>query len=165
MFQVKWTESQDDQMKALWTEGWSAGKIAEAIGQGTRNAIIGRAHRLGLANKQGPKRVPKISLRPYNPSSLASRVVPLPRMRVPRPAYPRDNTPLPGIGGGNGLAPFIPPNPITIIELTDRHCHWPIGDPATPEFRYCGYPIACEGKVYCAEHCAIAYLPPRARAA
>lgn len=166
MFQVKWTESQDDQLKALWADGWSAGKIAAAIGQGTRNAVIGRAHRMGLANKQGPKRVPKVSLR-YNPSSLASRGSPprAPRVRVPQPVRIAGSFPLLGREAAKTQRPFIQSNPLTILDLTDSHCHWPLGDPATPEFLYCGDPIACEGKVYCAEHCAIAYLPPRARAA
>lgn len=164
MFQVKWTEPQDDQLKMLWADGWSAGKIAKKIGQGTRNAVIGRAHRLGLANKQGPKRVPKVSLRHYKPSSLASRAMPrIPSKRNWRVAQMVEqatvNRPV------AGSIPALPANPITIIELNGQTCRWPFGDPATTEFFYCGDPIACEGKVYCAMHCLMAYLPPRARAA
>ena len=137
----------DAALRRLWDEGYSCGQIALRINAecGTafsRNAIIGVANRKGL-----PKRV-----RPDEPR--------LPRKRKPRPPRPMLVTVMPKIF----VAPPLPPPPVddaaipiaqrkTLMELWDGCCHWPVGEPGTEAFFYCGGP-AVAGRPYCAAHCA-----------
>src|ERR1700759_1712937 len=69
MTQVNWSEDRVEQLKTLWTEGLSASQIARALGGVTRNAVIGKVHRLGLAGRASPSRAerPRVSM-PKAPS-------------------------------------------------------------------------------------------------
>jgi hypothetical protein len=76
MNQLNWTEDRVEQLKSLWTEGLSASQIARALGGGvTRNAVIGKVHRLGLAGRATPSRsdrprlpsAPRMSMRTHHP--------------------------------------------------------------------------------------------------
>jgi GcrA cell cycle regulator len=116
---MTWTDERVDTLRELWGSGKSASEIAAILGDNiTRNAVIGKAHRLGLSGRPSPIRR--------------------------KPAAP---APVPVTSGTN------------ILNLTDRMCKWPIGDPREPGFHFCGR--ACKtGLPYCAEHAAVAYQPP-----
>src|SRR6516164_8441750 len=70
MTQVNWSEDRVEQLKNLWTEGLSASQIARALGGVTRNAVIGKVHRLGLAGRASPSRSerPRLPMAPKAPS-------------------------------------------------------------------------------------------------
>lgn len=119
-----WTEERVGVLKSLWGNGKSASEIAEILGGVTRNAVIGKAHRLGLSVKKAPV-APK---------------------RRPLPKSEPEVTP---IDGG-----------ATIMSLTDRMCKWPIGDPGSSNFKFCGRPVQA-GYPYCADHVRMAYQPAR----
>ena len=122
---MAWTEERVEQLSALWGSGKSASEIADIIGGVTRNAVIGKAHRLGLSGRPSP-----IKRKPSAPPQLVT-------------------TETPGA---------------TILNLTDRMCRWPIGDPRSPAFRFCGR-ATVPGETYCREHSRKAYQAPKTKRA
>lgn len=153
---ITWTDDRVEQLKKLWEGGLSASQIAAELGNVTRNAVIGKVHRLGLSG------------RAKSPSSAA------PRPRKPRPAQQMVRMPRPVARGNTALAHDyqveMEPDPISVdnvipisqrlqlVELNDATCHWPVGDPASADFYFCGGK-AVAGAPYCAHHSRIAYQP------
>jgi GcrA cell cycle regulator len=151
---LTWSDDRVEQLKKLWESGLSASQIAAELGSVTRNAVIGKVHRLGLSG------------RAKSPSSAA------PRQRKARPAQPMMR--VPRSRGNTALAHAfeveLEPDPIaydnvvpisqrlTLLELNEATCHWPIGDPASSEFFFCGGK-ALTSLPYCAYHSRIAYQP------
>ncbi len=157
-----WTAEKIEQLNKLWSEGMSITEIGKILGM-TRNAVVGKAHRLGLAKRPspiarapGPRPVaqPAPAVQPTRPvvaptpaAAAASApvvetpvVAPKPAMPVmPQPARPRPAPAFRATRVANGPA-----------------CRWPIGDPKSPDFHFCGSP-SIEGKPYCEKHCAMAY--------
>jgi GcrA cell cycle regulator len=165
---MAWTDEIVEQLKQHWIDGKSASQIAGLLGNGvTRNAVIGKVHRLGLAGR----------------AKTPSASVPRPRRLAPPPMHrvagPRLNAPVPRIMRGAtafALAPetlseleqpefesvVLPMSlRVTIVELKESMCRWPLGDPATSEFRYCGSPTATGP--YCTYHGGLAYQPAQDR--
>jgi GcrA cell cycle regulator len=139
MTTLNWTDDRVEQLKNLWTEGLSASQIARTMGGVTRNAVIGKVHRLGLAGRASPSRsdrprlpsAPKVSMRSYAP---------------PAPIIEED--PLILEDGTHA----------TVLTINDRMCRWPIGDPAENEFHFCGRKPK-NGSPYCEAHARKAYQP------
>ena len=136
---MAWTEERVEQLKALWTEGLSASQIARVLGEVTRNAVIGKVHRLGLAGRAGPRR----SDRPRHSSSHRS----VARAPAVEPEIVEED---PIVLDDGSFA--------TVLTINDRMCRWPIGDPSENEFHFCGRnPKA--GSPYCEAHARKAYQP------
>jgi GcrA cell cycle regulator len=138
-----WTDERVEQLRSLWTEGLSASQIARVLGGVTRNAVIGKVHRLGLAGRASPSR----SDRPRLPSA------PKPQVRVhaaPAPVVEED----PVILDDGSFA--------TVLTINDRMCRWPIGDPSENEFHFCGRKPK-NGSPYCEAHARKAYQPQQTR--
>jgi GcrA cell cycle regulator len=165
---MAWTDEIVEQLKQHWIDGKSASQIAGLLGNGvTRNAVIGKVHRLGLAGR----------------AKAPSATIPRPRRMAPPPAHrvtpPRLGSSAPRMMRGAtalALAPealseleepefesvVVPMSlRVTIVELKESMCRWPLGDPATAEFRYCGSPTA--SGPYCAYHGRLAYQPAQER--
>ena len=163
---MSWTDERVELLRQLWLDGKSASQISAQLGHGvTRNAVIGKVHRLGLAG------------RAKSPSSSASppRAASAPRMSQ-RPAASSART---AVRGATALAlasePMLDTRPVfqeddvvvpmslrvTIIDLKEAMCRWPLGDPTSAEFRYCGSPAA--SGPYCAHHGKLAYQPVQDR--
>jgi GcrA cell cycle regulator len=153
---MDWTEETIARLRALWDEGHSTAEIGRRMGI-TKNAVVGKAHRLNLPARPSPIRR----------EAHAPRATPR-RQPTPRPAQPAFRRPLPApaprpvvvaptpisASGGAVIRPFP--------RLTNRDCCWPMGDPGTPNFRFCtAEPLG--GKPYCAEHAAVAYVKARDR--
>ena len=152
---MSWTDERVELLKKLWADGLSASQIAAELGGITRNAVIGKVHRLGLSG------------RAKSSSSGASR----PRktrapgmMRVSR-ASTRGNTALAHAYDHDVEAePELIDNIIpmgqrrTILELTEDTCRWPIGDPGSPDFFFCGGNTV-NSLPYCSHHSRVAYQP------
>jgi len=162
---MSWTNERVELLKKLWGEGLSASQIAGELGGVTRNAVIGKVHRLGLSGRakttstaSKPRRA-----RPAAPSGGA-----VPKKPVSQPqsigatALKADISPAPMVEAKPEVEPIAELVPIsqraTILTLTDRTCKWPIGDPATDDFYFCGRQSDA-GVPYCAHHCKIAYQP------
>ena len=153
---LTWSEDRVEQLKKLWEAGLSASQIAAELGNVTRNAVIGKVHRLGLSG------------RAKSPSSAA------PRQRKARPAQHMMRVSRPVSRGNTALAHAfeveMEPDPIafdnvvpmsqrlSLLELNEATCHWPVGDPSSPEFFFCGGKALC-GLPYCAHHSRVAYQP------
>jgi GcrA cell cycle regulator len=151
---MTWTDERVELLKKLWADGLSASQIAAELGGVTRNAVIGKVHRLGLSGRA---------------KSSSSGV---PRQRKPRSHMLRVSRP--ASRGNNALAlsydmeqepePEVIENIIplgqrrTLLQLNEDTCRWPIGDPATTDFFFCGgKPL--NALPYCHYHSRVAYQP------
>jgi GcrA cell cycle regulator len=159
---MSWTDERVELLRKLWLEGLSASQIARELANGiTRNAVIGKVHRLGMSGRVKPA------------SPVSSR----PRIKTMRPAHPRLSGPT--MRGNTALAlrpqPMEAPKPVeeivipisemvTILDLKEAMCRWPVGDPTTAEFRFCGAKKPASGtSPYCPYHSRIAYQPLQER--
>jgi GcrA cell cycle regulator len=140
---MSWTDDRVQQLKTLWAEGHSAAEIAERLGQTTRNSVIGKVHRLGLAGRRKTPRprqprVSRTSARPRRRAISASR----------RPPVAIVEETAESVLAKLGPAPDVP---VTFQTLTADTCHWPEGDPRTPGFHFCGRKSASPSP-YCEPH-------------
>ncbi|MDD2870033.1 GcrA family cell cycle regulator [Neomegalonema sp.] len=167
---MSWTDERVEQLKALWHEGASASQIAKQLGGVSRNAVIGKVHRLGLSN-----RVEKGEGLAEPEAAEAAGVVP-PAEAAPAPEAARAADPVEPEEEIEELededeeieevaAPQVDlaslekkARRLSLLELTERTCKWPIGDPNHDDFHFCGLPSAA-GKPYCAAHTLAAYQP------
>ena len=200
---MSWTDERVELLKKMWGEGQSASQIAKALGGVTRNAVIGKVHRLGLSNRTGgaggpegkaepevqtatpvapeaPKPAPKpepVAMKTEIDDQPAPERIkePVQSVKIPVPVARK-----PIVPAGQPLPPQPSPNEIspealasqrevekkakrlTLMELTERTCKWPIGDPATEDFWFCGLPTQ-QGKPYCEAHVGVAFQPMSSR--
>jgi GcrA cell cycle regulator len=155
---MSWTDERVELLKKLWSDGLSASQIAAELGGITRNAVIGKVHRLGLSGRA--KSASSAAPRPRKARS--------PMMRIGRASI-RGNTALAHAYEMEAeAAPELIDNVIpigqrrTILELTEQTCRWPVGDPGSTEFFFCGG-NTLGGLPYCAYHSRVAYQPASER--
>lgn len=219
---MSWTDERVELLKTMWAEGKSASQIAKELGSVTRNAVIGKVHRLGLSSRTpdagaasadaakdvaAPKPTPAAASAPAEaePTAPAAAAAPV-EPAAAKPAAPQAaaepapvSTPEmpatvsaspPATTHFNGRRPIapagqpLPPQPsaneispealatvrevekgarkLGLMELTERTCKWPIGDPATEHFWFCGLPSQT-GKPYCEAHVSVAFQPMQSR--
>ena len=181
---MSWNEERVDALRKMWAEGKSASQIAKELGNVTRNAVIGKVHRLGLSNRaQGTKTE-------ADKAAPKAKAAPKPKVAKPEPATkaaPEARTAPSPTPARKQIIPAgqpLPPQPsqseisaetlaslaeyektakqISLMELTERTCKWPIGDPATDKFWFCGHPAEA-GKPYCETHVGVAFQPMSSR--
>lgn len=158
-----WTSERVELLTKLWAEGLSASQIAGVLGGGvTRNAVIGKVHRLGLSGRGKAAATP--TARAGRPARSGQTV--LPAAETARPTEPRAGDVLLASAGSSlqasGPVELPVSERVTILDLRDSMCRWPIGDPARPGFGFCGG-RASTGLPYCDEHCRLAYQPAAER--
>ena len=128
---MSWTDERVALLTKLWADGLSASQIAAELGGITRNAVIGKVHRLGLSGRA--KSPSSSSPRPRKARSSGM-------MRVSRSSM-RGNTAL-AYDYEVEPEPELIEIPLeqrkTLLQLTEKTCHWPIGDPGSTEFFFCG---------------------------
>lgn len=163
---MAWTDDRVDILKKLWAEGLSASQIANRLGGVTRNAVIGKVHRLGLSGRTTTSRA-----------------------KAPRPR--RRAAPKTANRGGGGfrtsgnlalktyqdtdavaeqqLMPALVEELVipleeraSILTLKESMCRWPIGDPGENDFHFCGR-SSDQSAPYCEYHSRVAYQPPQSR--
>src|SRR5690606_26808347 len=121
--------------KKLWQEGHSASQIAKHLGGVTRNAVIGTAHRLGLSGRAAPSQPTRPRYKPNRPVRPAVSASPAPAPAAPlrraEPTSPRPPVSVPVIHNEA-------PGTATVLTLGSRMCKWPIGDPSSDDFTFCG---------------------------
>jgi GcrA cell cycle regulator len=183
---MEWTEQRIEILRRLWGQGQTASQIATILGGVTRNAVIGKAHRLGLTGRPSPikrdagglpgqprrrptpQRRMQPSLPPMAPSLGTSRQT----LAESGPTGPNqaglnqggmnqtgiNQASLNGAGSGSTVANPAPkaPNAARNLQAGTKTCSWPVGDPKQPGFHFCGE-AAEPGRSYCAHHCNIAY--------
>jgi GcrA cell cycle regulator len=210
---MSWTDERVETLKRMWNEGQSASQIAKEIGGVTRNAVIGKVHRLGLSNRTAPTaEQPAAAARPVpveevavaddpaparpaqaatqtarpeeeaaqapaaptpaqTPAQAQAPAQPEPQAAPPRRQIIPAGQPLPPQPSANEISPEVLASvrevekrakKLTLMELTERTCKWPVGDPATPDFWFCGLPTQ-QSKPYCEAHVGVAFQPMSAR--
>jgi GcrA cell cycle regulator len=163
---MSWTNERVELLKKLWGDGLSASQIAGELGGVTRNAVIGKVHRLGLS---GRAKSTSTSAKPRRPRTSTVSSSPAPKRPTPQPqtfgatALKADITPMPIVAAKPALEPIaelvVPISQrASILTLTESTCKWPIGDPATDNFYFCGRQSDASVP-YCAHHCKVAYQP------
>lgn len=224
---MSWTDERVERLTQMWGEGLSASQIAKELGGVTRNAVIGKVHRLGLSNRAG---APGAAAAPADPVADAEPVAEAPAAPEPAPVAPEPAAAIPEAASAEPAEPMpehtepepevarepepveaevdvvaaeapaapipftrrpivpagqpLPPQPsanevsaealatvrevekkarrLSLLELTERTCKWPVGDPATEDFWFCGLPTQA-GKPYCEAHVSVAFQPMSSR--
>ncbi|MFO1142778.1 MAG: GcrA family cell cycle regulator [Amaricoccus sp.] len=178
---MSWTDERVETLKSMWSDGKSASQIAKELGGVTRNAVIGKVHRLGLSNRAGgddglgPDALLEEELPDPAPEAAAPQPAATPLVRPAGKDQPpvrvKPTGPLPPQPAGSEITPEALANlaevakkarRLTLMQLTERTCKWPVGDPATDDFWFCGLPTVA-GKPYCETHVAVAFQPMSAR--
>ena len=198
---MAWTDDRVETLKRMWSEGASASQIAKELGGVTRNAVIGKVHRLGLSNRNADADAKPEPAKPEKPKAAKPEAAKTPEPKKPAPETPAaddeddDDEPrtMAAVPQGANVTPLrkplmagqpLPPQPsaneispealakvnavektakkISLMELTERTCKWPVGDPATEDFWFCGLPVQ-QGKPYCEAHVGVAFQPMSSR--
>lgn len=138
---MSWTDDRVALLKKLWGEGKTAAEIAKELGGVTRNAVIGKAHRLKLSN----------------------RVSPIQQNKKPAPVKTPANTQSPPATSAKKKAQLVREaddkrTRIPLTALQNGECRWPLGDPREKNFGFCGAE-GLPGLPYCLEHSQSAYQP------
>src|SRR5262245_35373691 len=141
---MAWNDERVELLKKLWAEGLSASQIAGRLGNVTRNAVIGKVHRLGLSGRATTTRL-KTHRPRLRPPGAAGNVPTVKRMAKPRMASV-GNTAFRELYRLDA-EPYVPSAEELVIPLAERktiqtlaesHCRWPIGDPQEADFHFCG---------------------------
>jgi len=140
---MSWTPEREEKLKELWKKGDTASQIASLLGNATRNAVIGKAHRLNLearaVSKKSTLKVNKENnVRPEAKTQKLGRKARFKALLLDKS--------------------FEQENPKKLEELTDQTCRWPIGHPHEKKFYFCGRK-AMEKFVYCTLHVLYAFQP------
>jgi len=146
-----WTEERVATLRKLWAEGLSASQIAKQLGSVTRNAVIGKVHRLGLAGRATPSRPAKRPVRVARPRVIGPTA---PRLR------PASSLPMVVIPDLEPLR-FADGKAASVLTLNESMCKYPIGDPNDADFAFCGRGSTCGP--YCQDHARLAYQPSQAK--
>jgi GcrA cell cycle regulator len=156
---MSWDDNRIELLKKLWGDGLSASQIAAELGGVTRNAVIGKVHRLGLSGRAKTK--PTSATRP--------RKVVKPIQRTTSVAVRGNLAVVIDHAAEPDVLPQLRQNvviPMTrrvsIMELREGLCRWPLGDPLQTDFAYCGGDCGT-GRTYCEGHARIAYQPHNER--
>ena len=142
---MSWTAERESKLRELWKKGHTASQIAGMIGDTTRNAVIGKAHRLNLQTRSVSKK--------STPRTKLENNVPIKEERQSRKARFKSL-----LLDKN----FEPENPKKLEELTDNTCRWPMGHPHEKNFYFCGRK-PMEKFTYCKLHVLYAFQPKNAK--
>lgn len=160
---MSWNDERVELLRKLWNEGLSASQVAAELGGGiSRNAVIGKIHRLGLAERAKAPSAPRPRVakaarsqapaRISSPSVIGNVALALtPRAHVAPAPRPDEDVVIPIS------------ERVTLMELRESMCRWPMGDPTTPEFRFCGAKSPAGSGPYCSYHAQVAYQPAQER--
>ena len=139
---MSWTDEKVEKLRELWSKGHTASQIANVLGDTTRNAVIGKAHRLNL-EARAPSKNSGTSISPE--SKPARRGLAPTSRKAKFQSILLDKN-------------FEPENPKSLENLTDETCKWPIGHPNEEKFYFCGRKP--EGEFpYCKLHVLYAFQP------
>ena len=147
-----WTDERVELLKKLWQDGLSASQIAKQLGGVTRNAVIGKVHRLGLSGRATPSKPQRTVFKAPRPARPVAQ--PSAPRRIAEPVTQASPAPVRYVEEAPGTA--------TVLTLGAHMCKWPIGDPSMDSFTFCGRRSEETGP-YCHEHAQVAYQPAQAK--
>lgn len=152
-----WTDERIERLRALWGGQLTCAQIAAELGSLSRNAVIGKARRLGLMARRRGRRPRDNEAAPLRPKSRT-------RAHATRIVRLRRATPF-AVGhfvvGTSSVAQPSSPRGCGLLQLTEASCRWPFGDPGDPEFHFCGA-RSLTRRAYCPVHWRMAYRLPEA---
>ena len=174
---MNWTDERVALLAKLWAEGLSASQIARQLGGVTRNAVIGKVHRLKLSGRAktttSPNRAKKTSTSTEEVQRTRTTAASTSQLRV-----------RPMVMGNNALKTemlldgaaeqryqtssepnvFVMPTSrrLALVQLSEKTCRWPVGDPMSADFSFCGHEPR-EGSPYCSFHSKLAFQPASER--
>ena len=140
---MNWTPEREEKLKELWKKGHTASQIAQILGDTTRNAVIGKAHRLKLAARAASKGAKNFKRQLAENTENKSEKFVSRRARFKSLLLDKN---------------FEAENPKTLEELDDKNCRWPIGHPDEKNFYFCGR-TPVEDFSYCKLHVLYAFQP------
>jgi len=160
---MSWTDERVELLRKLWQDGLSASQIAAELGSVTRNAVIGKVHRLGLSGRAktttAPAQRPRKATKPVvkapvvfhhasrGGAALATVIMPVALEEQELHVMP---------AAANVVIPMT--RRVSIMELREGVCRWPLGDPLAADFAFCGNDCGI-GNTYCTHHAAVAFQP------
>lgn len=155
---MAWTDEMVEDLKKMWKEGLTTGEIGKRLNV-SKNSIVGKVHRLGLSGRpspikkkeddteaSAPQSIKKDSVTKTAPKAVKEKEAPKAAPIKETPAPHRDSR-----RSGNSC--------ISVTDLDNHTCRWPLGDPKDENFHFCGKKVRV-GQTYCEEHSAIAYVKP-----
>ena len=145
---MSWFQEKEEKLRELWKKGHSASQIASMLGDTTRNAVIGKAHRLNLEARMTSKKKQVTAGKQKNSSLKEYKTQKLGRKARFKALLLDKN--------------FEGENPLKLEELTDKTCRWPIGHPHEENFYFCGRQ-SMEKLPYCKLHVLYAFQPKNAK--
>ena len=145
---MSWSPEKEEKLRELWKKGHSASQIASMLGDTTRNAVIGKAHRLNLEARMTSKKKQVTAGKQKNSSLKEYKTQKLGRKARFKALLLDKN--------------FEAENPLKLEELTDKTCRWPIGHPHEENFYFCGRQ-SMEKLPYCKLHVLWAFQPRNAK--
>ena len=181
---MPWTDEMIERLKKMWEEGLSTGEIGKRLGV-SKNSIVGKVHRLQLVarpspiKKKNPNEAPKAkpATKPAQKNAKPTAVKTEPKVKEvaqepelvqkkqsqPQATPVKKNTPDKETEAFMNVSipvvqtPKKPGDKVTVTDLDNHTCRWPIGDPKDENFHFCGAPVRI-GQTYCEEHAAVAYV-------
>lgn len=182
---MPWTDEMVESLKKMWDEGLSTGEIGKRLGV-SKNSIVGKVHRLQLVARPSPikkkaapdenKATKPVEKSKDKTAKPASKAEPAPVVAETKPAPEPATKPQPAAKPSVAAkpqtkdkesfmnvsipvshAPKKPGDKVTVTDLDNHTCRWPIGDPKDENFHFCGANVRI-GQTYCEEHAAIAYV-------
>lgn len=167
---MAWTDEMIEELKKMWHEGLTTGEIGKRLNV-SKNSIVGKVHRLGLSGRPSPIKK-KDEVQPAQPAEkkTAAPKAPKPEPKVKEPvvktpvakaaeAPAKETAPIIPAPKAKPEAPHHAHHKLSLTELDNHTCRWPIGDPKDENFHFCGKKVHI-GQTYCDEHSAIAYVRP-----
>jgi GcrA cell cycle regulator len=139
-----WNDEKIAKLKKLWSEGLTTGEIGKRLGV-SKNAVVGKAHRLGLKGRPSP-------IKRQDTSAAATAAT-----GGAAPAATSGSTTTAAAPSSSSSSKKEAVKIFTLTDLNHNTCRWPIGDPKHEDFRFCGRQVY-PGKPYCLDHCAQAYV-------
>ncbi|WP_173934846.1 GcrA family cell cycle regulator [Chelativorans sp. Marseille-P2723] len=165
---MTWTDERVELLKKLWAEGLSASQIAAQLGGVSRNAVIGKVHRMKLSSRgRASPNTPRQTKAPSTSNTVTRK------QRTVRPLATSVGATALKVQVEEEAVPFQHIRPVEnvvvpisrdlkLVQLTERTCKWPNGDPLAEDFSFCGNNVGENGP-YCAYHSRLAYQPASER--
>ena len=167
---MAWTDQMVEDLKRMWKEGLTTGEIGRRLNV-SKNSIVGKVHRLGLSGRPSPIKKKNDDSEPAAPKATPIKET-KPKSETPKVEAPKPVAPVykPLKEEKTSFEPKFmpklspkensqPKQNISLTELDNHTCRWPLGDPKDENFRFCGKKVRI-GQTYCDEHSAIAYVKP-----
>lgn len=175
---MAWTDEMVEDLKKMWKEGLTTGEIGKRLNV-SKNSIVGKVHRLGLSGRPSPiKKKDDEPVAPKAPKAKPAKAKAESKPAEKKALSPAKETavtskPAETVAEEKKKAVSFHPMPakegvhrnghhhhnLSLTELDNHTCRWPVGDPKDANFHFCGKKVRL-GQTYCEEHSSVAYVKP-----